>query len=138
MGKINISISVALVMILLSGCCSFLPTQLVSGAENVELIGNSMPQGNCKKLGEVEGFANSDCGGIPLKDASLKDIKTSAINDLKNNAFALGGDTVSIIASDGGFRNAGGSMINTGFGFGYVASDSTGEYHIQGVAYKCK
>lgn len=138
MDKISISISIALAVILLSGCCSFQSTQLVSGAENVELIGNSTPQGNCKKLGEVQGFANSDCSGIPLKEVSLKDIKTSAINDLKNNAFALGGDTVSIIASDGGFRNAGGSMINTGFGFGYVASDSVGEYHIQGVAYKCK
>ena len=131
MGKINISISVALVMILLSGC--FKPILLAEGAENVEIIRESMPQGNCKKLGEVEGYSK-DISGI----ASLKDIKTSAINDLKNNAFALGGDTVSIIASDGGFRNAGGSMINTGFGFGYVASDSTGEYHIQGVAYKCK
>ena len=131
MDKISISISVALAMILLNGC--FKPILLTEGAENVETIRESMLKDNCKKLGEVEGYSK-DISGI----ASLKDIKTSAMNDLKNNAFALGGDTVSIIDSSGGFRNSGGSMINTGFGFGYVASDSTGEYHIQGIAYKCK
>lgn len=120
-----------LVMFCLSGC--FKPIYLVNGAESIELVSNSALPSDCKRLNDVEGYSK-DISGI----ASLKDIKNSAMNDLKNNAFSLGADTVVILSSDGGFHNTGGAVISSGFGVGYVANDSKGEYHMQGVAYKCK
>lgn len=131
MKKTKILAALLVVMFLLSGC--FKPIHLVSGAESIELISNSALPSECKRLNDIDGYSK-DISGI----ASLKDIKNSAMNDLKNNAFSLGADTVVILSSDGGFHNTGGSVFSGGLGVGYIANDSKGEYHIQGVAYKCK
>lgn len=103
------------ILFLLSGCSS--TTQLVVGAERVEII-TEKPQTHCKRLGEVEGYKYNVGPNL-----SLKEMQNSAKNDLKNNAFALGADIVEIVSTD---------SIKASM------TDKAREYHIQGIAYKCK
>ena len=109
--------------------CTFV-TPLNYGAESVEVV-LQVPQ-NCIKLGEVEGYKDNYWGNL-----SLKEVKNSARNDLKNNAFSMGADTVIIISGDN--VNSSGGFYSGGQYGGFVATSSTTkEYHIDGMAYKCK
>ena len=103
------------ILFALNGCSSV--TQLIAGAEKIEII-SEKPQANCKRLGEVEGYKYNVGPSL-----SLREIQNSAKNDLKNNALAMGADVVEVISTD---------SIKASM------SDKPREYHIQGIAYKCK
>ena len=109
---------------LISGCTMVTP--LMSEAQSVRIVLKE-PQG-CEILGEVEGYKYNT-----WMDLSLKEMKTSARNDLKNNAYAMGADTVFIISRD----SVSGS--STAFVYGMAISESqANEYHIEGIAYICE
>lgn len=110
------------------GCTSVTP--LNYGAESVEIV-LQVPQG-CQKLGEVEGYKDN-----AWENLSLKEIKNSARNDLKNNAFAMGADTVVVFGGDN--VNSSSSFYSGGQYGGFIATSSKAkEYHIDGIAYKCR
>lgn len=83
----------------------------------------------CENLGEVEGYKKQS-GNL-----SLKQMKESAQNDLRNNTYEMGGNAVLILNRDSG-SGGGGTYSLVGGG---IASSSqyTAEYHIEGRAYKC-
>lgn len=115
MKKLAFWINLFGILFLLNGCSSV--TQLMAGAEKIELV-SEKPQANCKRLGEVEGYKYNTGPSL-----SLREIQNSAKNDLKNNALAMGADIVEIISTD---------SIKASM------TDKPREYHIQGIAYKCR
>ena len=107
-------------------CGCTMVTPLYEGAEYVKIVLKE-PQG-CELLDEVDGYAYNT-----WDDLSLKSIKTSARNNLKNNAYEMGADTVWVISRD----KVDGSA--TAFVYGMAFSESQAkEYHIEGVAYICE
>lgn len=102
-------------------------TELTAGGKRVQIVVKE-PQ-NCKRLGEVEGYKDDVWSTL-----SLKSLKNSAKNDLKNNAAAMGADTVLLISGDSG-GTSGSGVISYGV---IVSSSHIDEYHIEGIAYKCK
>lgn len=92
-------------------------TTLESGAEKVQIV-SEKPKGECRRLGEVEGYKYNLGPSL-----NLREIQNSARNDLKNNSLKLGANVVEIISTD---------VIKAEF------LEKPREYHIQGIAYKCK
>lgn len=104
-----------LFVLLFCGCSSM--TYLKAGAEKIEIV-SEKPKGDCKRLGEVEGYKYNHGPNL-----NLREIQNSARNDLKNNALNLGANVVEIVSTD--------AIISQFY-------EKPREYHIQGIAYKCK
>ena len=110
-------------------------TPLVEGASSVQ-IAISEPT-NCVRLGEIEGYRKNANGNL-----NLQELRTSIKNELKNKAFAMGGDMLVIIGADsissnGGYYTARGFYYPYDMGF-YVPYSYPKEYIMDAVAYKCK
>ena len=120
---------------LFSGCTSTaVITPLAYGANAVQ-IATSEPS-HCVRVGEVMGYKKNTNAAL-----SLLDLRISAKNELKNQAYALGADTIVIIGTDT-TSSGGGYYATRGFhpydmGF-YVPNSYPKEYVMDAVAYKCR
>lgn len=110
-------------------------TALNSGAQAVRII---IDPAKCEYIGEVQGYKENSWG-----DLSLKDMRDSAKNELKNAAHALGANAVLITDKDAS-KSSSGYVTHLGFGGGFYGgsgyvntSSKTSEYHLEGIAYKC-
>lgn len=70
------------------GCSSI---QLMPEAKNVRLYFEGTPDGQCRYLGEVVGIQGNI---VTFLFISNEDLIKSASNDIKNEAYAHGADTV--------------------------------------------
>ena len=96
---------------------------LESGAQQVKIVTNE-PQG-CEYLGEVTGSQGDFFTGAFTSNANLE---TGARNDMKNQAYKLGANTVQMLTNRAGQT---GSM-----GQGSGSMEQTNVTYT-GVAYKC-
>ena len=103
------------ISLMICGCGS--STQLSTEAQSIK-IALQEPQ-NCQQLGKIEGYTKSAWSRM-----SIKDLKNSAENDLKNKAYQLGADTVVITNKDAYMGDA--------------WTPAAQEYNIEGMAYKCR
>ncbi|RDU73174.1 DUF4156 domain-containing protein [Helicobacter aurati] len=137
MQKCIFYLSVCIEAILASGCIAFHDPQttLLQEAQHIVIV-YEKPD-NCKMLGEVDGFKKNTWGGLDLKQ-----IKDSAKNDMKNNASAMGADTIFVVSEDkltssneviSGKKNTNDSIFGS-----RTREEIVKEIHIQGTAYKCK
>ena len=94
------------------------------GAERILVTKNAAPKG-CKFLGTVIGEQG---GSLTGGWTSNKNLAVGAINDMKNNAFDLGANYVSLEVNTAGSTASGNS-----YGFSGQQTDST----YTGNAYKC-
>lgn len=96
-----------LVIIVLSlvGCAA---KQVMPGAERVEIVNEAPDKSSCKFLGEVVGSQGNWWTGDLTKN---KDLVIGARNELRNEAFNLGGNVVYV--QDMKNTNAFGSMGTT-------------------------
>lgn len=118
--------------VLLCGCTK--PTLLLPEAKHIAIV-HEKPK-DCELIGEVDGYKKNS-----WENLNLKQVRDSARNDIKNNAYAMGADTIHIVGEDkltstGGF-GVGTSVGSVGFG-STSSTQAAKEMHIQGFAYKCK
>ncbi len=106
---------------LFSGCAA---KSVKQGAERVIVSKNPAPK-ECKFLGTVIGEQG---GALTGGWTSNKNLATGAINDMKNSAFDLGANYVSLEVNTAGSTQSGNS-----WGFSGQQTDST----YTGNAYKC-
>ncbi len=116
--KVFIAISLAAFM---GGCSA---VKVKAGAERVIVSKTPAPKG-CKFMGTVVGEQGGSLSGAWT---SNKNLALGAMNDMKNKAFDLGANYVSLENSTAGNTMSGGS-----YGFGGGQTDVT---HA-GNAYKC-
>ena len=98
-------------------------TELRKGAQEVRIVTNE-PQG-CQYLGEATGNQGNFFTGAYTSNANLE---TGARNDMKNQAFSLGANTVQLLSNRAGQTGA----LSSGSG-GMQETNVT----YTGVAYKC-
>lgn len=99
-------------------------TQLTNGAENVRVM-HTQPPSQCKYLGEVVGSqGNWLSGGY----TSNKNLAQGSLNDLKNKAYKMGGNTVFIFDS---------KTANTGSSYYGSGSQVETSQTMMGSAYNC-
>lgn len=108
----------ALGLVLGSSACT--PKPLVAGAENVRTV-NAAP-GGCRRLGAVEG---SQGGRVTGDMTPRRDLDRGARNDLRNEAHALGADTVQIVRRTGAAHET------------FAGTDEPDAVKYQGVAWRC-
>jgi len=106
-----------------SACTSI--TTLLPEATNIKIALEEPKE--CKFLGEVEGYKVNE-----WENLSLKEMIESAKNDLKNNAYNIGANTV-LMLNQANTSGASGGMVGNVF----VSDSFTKEYHIDGRAYLC-
>lgn len=115
---------VALVLALLFVACTGV-TPLLSGANRINVVLEEPKQ--CRFLGEVSGYKKNQ-----WENLSLKQMIESAKNDLKNNAYKMGANTV-LMLNQNRTNSSSGAVV-----YGILISDTyTKEYHIDGRAYIC-
>ena len=94
-----------IIVLTLAGCAA---KNTISGAETIELVNQLQDKSHCQFLGEVVGsqgnFFNGDF-------TSNKDLVIGARNELRNEAFKLGGNIVHV--QDMKNTNADGSLGTT-------------------------
>src|SRR3990172_10724938 len=97
MGLVSAARALAFLGALLAlGATACMPKPLEAGAENVRMV-NAAPAG-CRRVGTVQGRQ----GGLVTGDMTpARDLDRGARNDLRNEAFALGADTVEIVRRAG-------------------------------------
>lgn len=119
-------------LILLCGCTK--PTLLMPEAKHIVIV-HEKPK-DCELIGEVDGYKKN-----ATKHLNLKQVRDSARNDIKNNAYTMGADTIHLIGEDK-LTSTGGVITGTSASFtgsNYFSSTEVAkEIHIHGFAYKCK
>ena len=105
---------------MLTGCAAM---ELESGAQQVRIVTNE-PQG-CQYLGEVTGNQGNLLTGGFTSNANLE---TGARNDMKNQAYKMGANTVQLLTNRAGQTGS--------FGQGSGAMEQTNVTYT-GIAYKC-
>jgi len=80
------------VLLSLAGCSSRAPAPPAPGAETVR-VSTSHPGGSFVELGPVTGIDGRGCG-----DDGIRGKHDAAVGDLMNNAFAMGGTHVQVLA----------------------------------------
>ena len=106
--------------------------EIKPGAAKV-LITRTEPKG-CEYMGDVTGNqGNSFTGGF----TSNANLETGARNDMKNKAYAMGGDTVVILTDRAGVTGSGSAQ---GSGNLFTASYSMAQTNVtmMGTVFKCK
>lgn len=119
-------IGMILVGIMLASCSAI--TTLNSDAKSVRIVA-IQPTNDCQYLGEVYGSQLQNKGGDKLTRSQLTQ---GAVNDVKNKAKDLGGDTVFFLNTQNQIAiNSAGNNI-------FVSNDpQTSEVDITGIVYKC-
>ena len=84
--------------LLLIGCAA---TELKPDAQRVRLL-TSPPSSECKHLGDVTGGQGNFFTGYYTSNANLQ---AGAINDLKNQAAAMGGNALYILSNSTGLNS---------------------------------
>jgi hypothetical protein len=84
--------------LLLAGCAA---TELRPDAQRVRLL-TSTPNSDCKQLGDVTGGQGNFFTGYYTSNPNLQ---AGAINDLKNQAAAMGGNALLILSNTAGLNN---------------------------------
>jgi hypothetical protein len=105
---------------ILFGCAA---VELEPGAQQVKLVTNE-PQG-CQYLGEVTGNQGNLFTGGMTSNANLE---TGARNDMKNQAYKMGANTVQLLTNRAGQTGS--------FGQGSGSMEQTNVTYT-GIAYKC-
>lgn len=116
-----------LVGIMLTACSGAI-TSLNSDAKSVRIVA-IQPTNDCQYLGEVYGSQLQNKDGEKLTKSQLTE---GAINDTKNKAKALGGDTVFFLNTENQITlNSSGNNI-------FLNNDqNSSEVDITGIVYKC-
>ena len=117
----NKSVSASLVAFMLIGCAA---ASITPGAEKVRIT-STEPGKECKFLGDITGNQGNFFTGAYTSNENLE---TGARNDLKNKAFAMGGNVVAILTQRAGQTGGGNSS-----GFGSQQTNVT----LSGNVYKC-
>ena len=105
----------------LVGCAA---TPLVTGSHNIRVT-NVEPGKECKFLGDVTGNQGDLLTGAWT---SNKNLETGARNDLKNKAFALGGNLVVILTQRAG---------STGSAWDGTGGSNQTNVTLSGNVYRC-
>lgn len=85
------------VFLLVFGGCT-IKTQLLPEASNIKIL-DKQPK-NCKVLGKETGQKIDTMGSM-----GLLELRESALNDLKNKAFKLGGNSLYILHTEKGWNS---------------------------------
>ncbi|MEZ4750601.1 MAG: DUF4156 domain-containing protein [Bdellovibrionota bacterium] len=110
-------------LILVLGFAGCAAKQLRPGAEKI-IVGNNVPK-NCKFKGQVMGEQG---GALTGGWTSNKNLAMGAMNEMRNEALALGANYVQLLT-----RSTGNTMSGSDYGFGGGQTDVTQ----QGNAYLC-
>ena len=126
---ISNGLAAAFVLVLMSGCSAI---QLKPGAERILVSRNPAPKG-CKFVGAIIGEqGGSMAGGF----TSNKNLALGALNDMRNNAMALGANYVQLESDRAGVTGSGSMSAGSGGLFGSSHSGQT-DVTQTGNAYKC-
>ena len=93
-------------LITLSGCAA---TELRPDAQRVNLLA-SPPNSDCKQLGNVTGGQGNFFTGAYTSNPNLQ---VGAINDLKNQAAAMGGNALFILSNTPGLSSGTQTTVTT-------------------------
>jgi len=125
MNKMLVALSITLGALALGGCSA---SQLSPGAQKVIISGQKAPKG-CKYVGLVTANqGNFFTGGF----TSNQNLQEGAFNDLRNQAYKMGGNRVVLLMSHAASTGGGGAYSGTGMG-----ADSETNVAITGSVYRC-
>ncbi len=126
------ALSAAVLAVVVMGMVSCAATQIKPGAMKI-FITRTEPKG-CEYLGDVTGNQGNFFTGQYTSNANLE---TGARNDMKNKAYAIGGDTVVILTERAGVTGSGSWR---GSGNMFVGSHHQAQTNVtmMGTVFKCK
>lgn len=127
------ALSAALLAVVMMGMVACAARQINPGAEKV-FVTRTEPK-DCEYLGDVTGNQGNFFTGGWTSNANLE---TGARNDMKNKAYAMGGNTVVILTDRAGVTGSGSSHGSRGSSFTASYSQQQTNVTMMGTVFKCK
>ncbi len=127
------AVSASVLAVVVMGMVSCAATQIKSSNAMKVLITRTEPK-DCEYLGDVTGNQGNFFMGRFTSNANLE---TGARNDMKNKAYAMGGDTVVILTDRAGVTGSG-SAQGSGNLFSASYSQAQTNVTMMGTVFKCK
>ncbi len=127
------ALSAAVLAVVVMGMVSCAATQIKPAAMKI-FITRAEPK-DCEYLGDVTGNQGNFFTGGFTSNANLE---TGARNDMKNKAYAMGGDTVVILTDRAGVTGSGSWHGSQGNFFTGSYSQQQTNVTMMGTVFKCK